>query len=160
MFMVAGYVFYRKLRLKYVFILGVAAFVVLLVSHICRIPFCPMQGHKFPPDFLFLTYGILALAVLSILFSKVTLPSWHILRLWNEHGFSIYLYQNIPYTAVALALRHGLLTSSSWTQMLLSIASVFTISTTTFLIWGYLKTKFMSSTTDISANQSRDMHDR
>lgn len=48
-FMVSGYVFYRRLRLKYIFILGVAAFVVLLVYHVCHIPFCPMQGHKFPP---------------------------------------------------------------------------------------------------------------
>lgn len=138
-FMVAGYVFYRNLRRKYVCLLGLAAAVLLLVYQFCNIPFCPMQGHKFPPDFLFLTYGIMVLAVVSLLFSKVTLPNWRILRLWNEHGFNIYLFQNVPYTLVAVAIKHGLFTSSPWVQMFMSAASIFAISTVMFLLWGRLK---------------------
>ena len=128
-FMVAGYVFYRNLRRIYVCLIGLAASALLLAYHFFQIPFCPMQGHKFPPDLLFLTYGVFVLAVLSVLFSKVTLPNWHILRLWNKHGFNIYLFQNVPYTLVALSIRHGGFPSSPWVQMFMSIAVIFGIST-------------------------------
>lgn len=138
-FMLAGYVYYRNARLKYVCFMGLTAFVLLGAFRFYHIPFCPMQGHKFPPDFVFFIYNLMVLAALSILFSKITLPNWRILRFWNEHGFSIYLFQNIPYTVVALAIRHGMFTSSSWIQMFLSIASIFVISTVMFMVWNRLK---------------------
>ncbi len=138
-FMVAGYVYYRNARLKYVCFLGLTAFVLLVAFRFYHISFCPMQGHKFPPDVVFFAYNLLVFAALSILFSKITLPNWRILRFWNEHGFSIYLFQNIPYTVVALAIRHGMFTSSPWVQMFLSIASIFVISTVMFMVWNRLK---------------------
>ncbi len=140
-FMVAGYVFYKNIRMKHVLFCAMAALVLLLVYRICQIPFCPMQEHKFPPDFVFLTYGVMVLAALSMLFSIVTLPNWHILRLWNEQGFNIYLFQNIPYTAVAIAIRHTAFTSSTWVQIILSVIVIFCFSTVTFSVWRHCKEK-------------------
>ncbi len=127
--------------MKHVFFCAMAALVLLVVYRICQIPFCPMQEHKFPPDFVFLTYGVMVLAALSMLFSRVTLPNWHILRLWNEQGFNIYLFQNIPYTAVAIAIRHTVFTSSTWVQIILSVIVIFCFSTVTFSVWRHCKEK-------------------
>ena len=59
-----------------------------------------MQGHKFPPDWLFVTYNLTILCFLSLVFGKLSIPSTNILRLWNTRGYTIYLYQSVVFTIV------------------------------------------------------------
>lgn len=137
--MVAGYAYYRKTSLKAIILLGSVALAFLLASRVCHINFCPMQGHKFPPDTVFLAYNTLVLAGLALLLRYVKLPNWRILRFWNRNGYNIYLYQNIPYTLVAFAISHGYASSNKWIQMAFSMIAIFCFCTLLFFVYQALK---------------------
>lgn len=99
-FMVAGYLFYRKIKRWQVVGVCLLAIVSLVLYIIWVGDFCPMQGHKFPPDWLFVTYNLAILCFLSLVFWKLTIPNKKIFGLWNTRGYTIYLYQSVIFTFV------------------------------------------------------------
>lgn len=103
-FMVAGYCFYRRMKVQHVVAVAIVSVLALLVgTEVFDVSFTPMQGHKFPPDWFYVTWGMLALCLLSLLVWKVRLPDCRLLQLWNTRGYTIYLYQNVV-CAVVYAL--------------------------------------------------------
>ena len=102
-FMVAGFLFYRKANLKTIAITGAVALTVLLAGiHLFGVDFFPMQRHKFPPDWMYVLYGLFALCVLSLIFSRLQLCNNKVFKIWNERGYHIYLYQSIIFTIVEI----------------------------------------------------------
>lgn len=59
-----------------------------------------MQSHKFPPDTIFLLYNIFSICSLSLIMKRITIPEWKVLQIWNERGFTLYLYQSIVFFVV------------------------------------------------------------
>lgn len=100
--MVLGYCYYRQVKCNAVFtaMLAFGAILVLMLVDIENLKFCPMQNHKFPPDVLFMVYNMVVLYGLSLLLSKVKLPNQSWVALWNERGYTLYLYQSIVYFAM------------------------------------------------------------
>lgn len=100
--MVLGYCYYRQVKCKTVFtaMLVFLAVLVLMLVGIKNLEFCPMQDHKFPPDVLFMVYNMVVLCGLSLLLSKVKLSNLRWVALWNESGYTLYLYQSIVYFAM------------------------------------------------------------
>jgi len=96
-FFVAGYLCYKRLTIKQMAIIGAGAMSVVAVLYAFSWKGA-MQLHKFPPDMLFACYGIAALCVLGIIFSKITIPQNRLLRIWNTNGYTIYLWQNVAFT--------------------------------------------------------------
>jgi len=96
-FFMAGYLCYKKISMKKIAIIGAYALMMAALLH----AFCwkgAMQQHKFPPDMLFACYGIAALCILGVIFSKITIPQNSLLRIWNTNGYTIYLWQNVVFT--------------------------------------------------------------
>lgn len=94
-FMIIGYLFYKSINNYHIYIIGGISFCTLAIYVTIGGWITPMQYHKFPPDYVFLLYNIFILCILSILFSKLSIPNFKILQLWNVRGYTIYLYQNI-----------------------------------------------------------------
>ena len=100
-FMVMGFCYYKNCKEQMVTLTGiVSAAVVLIMVNIFHVDFCPMQSHKFPPDTLFLFYNVFAICVLSLIMKRVNIPEWKVLRIWNERGYTLYLYQSIVFFVV------------------------------------------------------------
>ena len=97
-FMVIGYCYYRQVSLKtIVIVLAVAISILIGLLLETNVSFTPMQEHKFPPDSLFVLYNIIVLCLLSLIFCKVKIPQNKLVNLWNERGYTLYLYQSIVY---------------------------------------------------------------
>lgn len=95
-FYITGYSYYRRIEKKYISILAIIPVTIsayLLLSGTA----VPMQFHKFPPDTIFLVYCFGILCILGIIFSKVNIKYNYILKIWNERGYTIYLYQSISH---------------------------------------------------------------
>lgn len=96
-FFAAGYLCYKRLNIKQMACIGIGALLLATTLYEC----CwkgAMQLHKFPPDMLFTLYGIVALSVWGIIFSKITIPQNKLLYIWNTNEYTIYLWQNIAFT--------------------------------------------------------------
>lgn len=61
-----------------------------------------MQAHKFPPDLIFMMYGVAVLSGLGIVFTYVKLPYMRALGIWNKRGYTLYLWQNYFFAVVAI----------------------------------------------------------
>ncbi len=102
-FMVAGYLFYRRVSRGGIALVGTAALAVLLGSvYWGGAGFFPMQGHKFPPDWIFVVYGLMVVCLLGLTLGAVKFQGNRLLRLWSERGYHIYLYQSVVFTVVEL----------------------------------------------------------
>ena len=129
-FMVAGYLFYRKVSIRMIALAGgVSLAIVLAYVLIMGGDFCPMQARKFPPDWLFVTYNLCVLCLLSLIFSFLTFKDSRIFRLWSQRGYNIYLYQSVVFAVVAV-LRQQVPWAGSWlcARPLLDAALVFVLS--------------------------------
>lgn len=113
-FFVIGYLYYKKLTVKW---MGAIAGLSAVILAVCVVGLdtgiVPMQAHKFPPDLIFLIYGVGIIALLGIVFSYVKIPKFRLLDIWNKRGYTIYLWQNYFFKAVALIVgtefvRHNL----------------------------------------------------
>ncbi len=93
-FLVGGYLFYKKMELRHVLLVGATALVVVLVYLYQFGDFIPMHNHKFPADLLFLSYNIVVLCLFSLILGRIQLPNLRIFQIWNKHGYSIYLYHS------------------------------------------------------------------
>lgn len=106
-FMLFGFLFYRRLRRNTLSILALLVSAILLPAMLCGFfdPL-PMQSHKFPPDLVFMIYGVWALVVLGAVLQNFKLRCNRIISWWNVNGYTLYLWQNIGYTVVAVAAAH------------------------------------------------------
>lgn len=93
-FFIAGYIYYKKIKLSWVYIIGIATTAVTIYGFIDGY-LTNMTDHKFPADYHFLIFGTAWICLFSILFSKVRLPYPKIIEIWNTRGYTIYLYQII-----------------------------------------------------------------
>lgn len=97
-FMVIGYCYYRQVKVRMIAVTLIACCLILFGLLLGGdVAFCPMQDHKFPPDYLFMVYNMVVLCVFSLLFSKVKIPQNRWVQLWNVRGYTLYLYQSIVY---------------------------------------------------------------
>ena len=109
-FMVSGYLFYKKMKAPTTMIIGVLALAALLVGvYVFGIDFCPMQAHKFPPDWFFLAYNIFALCFVALVLGRMKLKNCRIWEVWNVRGYNIYLYQSVVFTLVELLRQQSLI---------------------------------------------------
>lgn len=96
--MVIGYCYYKKISKKMILlILSICIATMTFILSSTDMTFTPMQDHKFPPDYLFMVYNLIVLCLFSLLFSKVKIPESKLIQLWNERGYTLYLYQSIVY---------------------------------------------------------------
>lgn len=98
-FYITGYIYYKQCPRR---LFTATAIIATTVTVIC---FCdgnmiPMQAHKFPADALFLVFGTASLCLLTLVFRRTNIRYSYILRLWNERGYTIYLYQTVSHTIV------------------------------------------------------------
>lgn len=129
-FMVAGYLYYHKLSKNKTYALCAVLWIISAIYYSkWGGQFFPMQNHKFPPDTLFLLYGMAMVCSLSIIFGKIKLPYNNIIRIWNERGYTIYLYQSVVFFLVAHFIKYIDVIPSAFLQFLISALCVFTIST-------------------------------
>ena len=99
--MVMGFSYYKNCKEKLIIRTGVISIIlVIFLVYVFNIDFCPMQSHKFPPDTIFLLYNIFAICSLSLIMKRITIPEWKVLQIWNERGFTLYLYQSIVFFVV------------------------------------------------------------
>lgn len=91
-FYMIGYLYYKKLSTCKCLFIGAFSLVLYLIMIGGELP--NMQEHKFPPDVLFLIYGIFTLSLWGVILSKIIIPRIVFLRIWNKRGFTIYLYQD------------------------------------------------------------------
>lgn len=96
-FYVLGYVTYKRATTKWV--LAAAAAIVCLYLIISGIAL-PFGNHKFPSDMVYITYSIVNLYILTFIFSRINIKYGTLIRLWNERGYTIYLYQCISHFIV------------------------------------------------------------
>lgn len=104
-FFMAGYSYYRKCKplLMILVIIGcILAIVVLQLTH--QGSFIPMQKNKFPPNLMFLFFGLGTISVLGLIFTYVRIPQNRIIRRWNDHGYTIYLWQNVLIFTLGLVI--------------------------------------------------------
>lgn len=93
-FLMAGYLFYRKTGFRQILtilIISLTTTVILLAVTEVK----TMQEHKFPPDMLFLSFGLTALCLLSLILGNIKLPSNKLIRFWNKDGYTIYIWQSV-----------------------------------------------------------------
>ena len=113
-FMVAGYLYYKRDNEAVTALIGVGAAALLLANEfLLGGSFCPIQGHKFPPDWVYFTYNVMMLCLLSLVLRRFTLPYNKIFRIWNEQGYTIYLYQSLSLWIVYGVHQTGIFDSSS-----------------------------------------------
>ena len=130
-FMVCGYLFYRKAGAVAIAATALAALAAVLVgTQALNLDFCPMQGHKFPPDWLFVAYSMFILCVIGLVMGRFTLKDNRIFKIWSERGYNIYLYQSVVFAVVHI-LRQKTYAGipSPLVKALIDAAVVFILST-------------------------------
>lgn len=104
-FFTAGYLTYKRVRFREIliisFISGAVLSMLLIRTHFSGGDLT-MQSHKFPPDILFTSFGILSICLLSLILRKITIPYNRVLHHWNKHGYTLYLWQNFSFFMVAI----------------------------------------------------------
>lgn len=130
-FLVAGYLYYKRLKSNTLMIIAAVGAVLLLAnSFVLGGHFCPMQEHKFPPDWVYVTYNVFAVSVFCLFFRYVTLPHSSILKIWNERGYTIYLYHSLVLWIVYVIHQVGYLNFQSLLlRTVIDITLVFLMST-------------------------------
>lgn len=95
-FFILGYVSYRQWNINRWVLIIVGLFLVLL-SLFYKGELAHMQMCKFPPNINFLTFGLGWLGICGGLMPLVSFKCNSVLRVWCRHGYTIYLYQTIPF---------------------------------------------------------------
>lgn len=86
-----------------------------------------MQLNKFPPNLLFVLYGITIVCIINLVISKYIIPYVSILNRWNKYGMEIYLYQNFIFLFLSLYVIPSISGLNTFIQ-------VFVVIITTFLM--------------------------
>lgn len=130
-FTVTGYLFYKRDKERITAIIGFSALALILANEfIFGGHFVPLQDHKFPPDWIYLSYCVMILSFLSLVFRRITFPYNTIFRIWNERGYTIYLYQSLVLWFVYGLHQTGLIKCSIMpVNFILDLVLVFVLST-------------------------------
>lgn len=130
-FIVAGYLYYRKCDMRLCVLLAVIALAALLINEfLLGGHFSPLQDHKFPPDWVFCAYSLFVLCLVSLVFWKIRVPQNRLLRIWNKRGYTMYLYQSVIFAVVAALRQHTYVSSAMpVVRVLTDAALVFVLST-------------------------------
>ena len=129
-FMVSGYLFYRKLNSTAIALAGAAALAIVLVGVWgLGVDFCPMQGHKFPPDWMFVMYNLFVLCLIALVVSRFTISNNRFFRIWSERGYNIYLYQSVVFAIVHVLRQKTYCDLSAPVRALLDAGMVLLLST-------------------------------
>lgn len=149
LFFIAGYLFYKRLSLLNVIAMTACsgiAFLFLAIQDCAESGALLMHLHKFPPDLLFLAFGILSICLLSLIFGNIRIPGNRLLRRWNSCGFSIYLWQNfsfIIYSGLYKNIRMNWMENYPIADFLLAAVCIFILSTLTSLVIVPVENKFI-----------------
>lgn len=96
-FYILGYVTYKKVKPNYITAsISTIVCIFLLFSGIA----IPIGEHKFPSDIIFVIYNLSTLGMLSFVVSRINIKYNYLLRIWNERGYTIYLYQSVTHFIV------------------------------------------------------------
>lgn len=129
LFFVTGLLYYKKLDIKIRLFCLPVLLLGLIILAIKGEPFSPMQNNKFPPNAIFVLYGFLFILISSIVFNKIKLSNSFFLQLWNERGYTIYLYQNFIFLLLFLFYKRYLLVSGTIIQIPVLFFASFILST-------------------------------
>ena len=148
-FMVGGYLYYRRDKEIVTALVGLAAGAAIVGYVLLGGHFSPIQGHKFPPDWIFAFYGVFAVCMLSLVFRRVTIPSNRFLRLWNTRGYTIYLYQSLVFIIVAIIRQYtyGRI-ANSWVWLVCDFIIAIVLSTLLSYVTYPLERKVLSKIRD------------
>lgn len=128
-FYISGFLYYKKLQKHKVILISVLPVIVSFYAFISGIAM-PMQDHKFPPDMLFLTYTLGVLCILSLIIGNLNIKYNTIMRIWNERGYTIYLYQSISHFIIyKITINWISGINSSFVQFIIYFFLAFIIST-------------------------------
>lgn len=123
-----GYFFYQRVSKKVL----VRLLFFFFAAYWCTRFLYPlnMQVNKFPPNLSFLLYNAFSLSLLSLLFSYISMKPFRFVKLWNDEGYNIYLYQNFFFIVGELLLVHCLridFQSSPYLSLVLGIPLLFAL---------------------------------
>ncbi len=163
-FLISGYLYYKRMKVTSMLSIALASMCLLTAWYFYGGNIIPMQAHKFPPDMIFLVFGVMALALLGVLFTFVKIPSQHFLNIWNRHGYTIYLYQNYSFFIVASLLSPPLfLPDKNWITLLISALLIFVVSTLSSYIIVPFESKcsnWLCNTTDYLYHKLLHIHNK
>ena len=130
-FMVGGYLFYKKVNVPTTMLVGALALAAVLVGvYVFGVDFIPMQVHKFPPDWFFVAYNIFTLCLVALVLGRVKLKSRPIWNLWSVRGYNIYLYHSVVFTLVELSRQQmGFYIPHPLCRLIVDAALVFVLAT-------------------------------
>lgn len=148
-FFMAGYLFYKRISFRE--LMGTTVVAGILVTGCLWYEFSQtghlsMQAHKFPPDLIFLCFGIFSICLLAAIFGNFSIPQNRLLRRWNKYGYTIYLWQNfsfIIYLAIYKYLSLHFLSNYPVIDFLVASVGIFLLSTLTSLIIVPVEQKFI-----------------
>lgn len=122
-FFMAGYFYYRKCKPLLMILVIIGSILVIAALQLTHQgSFIPMQDNKFPPNLMFLFFGLASISVLGLIFTYVRIPQNRIIRRWNDHGYTIYLWQNILIFTLGLVI-WSIRTLREWPTIRLIIAA-------------------------------------
>ena len=126
-FYIMGLSFYKRVPKKYIpFIIPVMFLVYWWGGNM---DYTNMQGHKFPPDLVFISYNLFVLSFLFLIFSYIKIPYNNLLKIWNNRGYTIYLYQNyIFYVVSIIAYKLGIDIKSGILEFIVFSTIIFSLS--------------------------------
>lgn len=128
-FIIAGYLFYKKIELRQILMVGASTLLIVLIYLYKFGDFAPMHSHKFPADCLFLSYNIVVLCFFAIILGRISLPNHSIFQIWNSQGYSIYLYHSFILFIVFLIKALLFLSLPHPIQLIFCVLLMFALST-------------------------------
>ena len=145
-FFILGYVSYRRWNINR--LLSITGGLLLIaISLYYKGELVNMQTCKFPPNFIFLTFGLGWLGLLNGFIPLINLKCNSILKLWCKHGYTIYLYQSIPYVLYALSNKwcKAWLNEHQILAFIILPVFIFAANTILCLVLCFFRNRFFSS---------------
>lgn len=142
-FFILGYVSYHKWKINKAVLIGGGSLLVFGALFHTGTLTC-MQSLKFPPHPIFILFGLGWVSILCATFPLLKLNYSPILKIWNKHGYTLYLYQSIPLALYTFFPQCRKLTDSGIGSLLIVAVSLFLINTALLPIVIYIETKVYS----------------
>lgn len=101
-FVLLGFFYKEKHRNLYIVPLVIISFVCMMLLIRSGAYSTIMQVNKFPPNLLFVSFGICIVGLICLIVSKISVPKICVLERWNKYGMEIYLYQNYAFMLISL----------------------------------------------------------
>ena len=126
-FFILGYLTYKKIKTNYLVVILTAILCIYLILSGIAVP---IGKHKFPSDIVFVVYNTLTLYILAFVISKINIKYNTITRLWNERGYTIYLYQSVTHFIVyKIICETQIFTNNGILLFIISTIMVFILAT-------------------------------